>query len=304
MENIVKSLINGNNKYRWEIIQESEKVEIDRKFPQFPLLILTCTDPRIDVHRIFQLNPGDAFVLRNAGNQYTEDVLRSILIAIYEYDIKQIVVLGHLDCGMKKINLDKLRNKLSSQVLKQIGQYSTNFQFALQKFFKPFVDEITNINTQIDRLKMTKAITSDIEIIGMLYDPYTGWVFVEDEFKKYASYGNFMRNYQKLLQNKRMTHIDYLQSIESEIVGTKLTSSTEIIEKQEPIDISEEFSDLRLNKEVVHEIENKDLDQILQKNAEVIKKTMTIISKVQVPKIIVPKIRVYIPKINKYKKEP
>ncbi|MFW9951401.1 MAG: hypothetical protein ACFFKA_14890, partial [Candidatus Thorarchaeota archaeon] len=202
-----------------------------------------------------------------------------------------------------KINLDKLRNKLTSQALKQIGQYSTNFQFALQRFFKPFADEISNINTQVDRLKMTKGIPTDIEIVGMLYDPYTGWVFPEYEFKKYSSYGNFMRNYQKLLQNKRMTHIDFLQSIESEIIGTKLTESNQMVEKQESIDISEEIGDLNLKKEVVREIENKDLNQILQKNAEVIKKTMNIISKVQVPKIFVPKIRVYIPKVNKYKKE-
>lgn len=303
MENIIKSMINGNNRYQWEILQENEKVELHHKPPQYPLLILTCIDSRIDVHRIFQLNTGDAFVLRNAGNQYTEDVLRSILIAIHEYDVKYIVVLGHLDCGMKKIRLNELRNKISDQALKQIGRHSVDYQFALQKFFKPFVDEITNINNQVDRLKMAKEIPTEIKVMGMLYDPFTGWVFLENEFKKYSSYGNFMHNYQKLLQQKRMNHIDFLETIESKIVGPELTESEEIIEKPETIDIVAERGDLNPKKEIVREIEFKDLHQILDKNAEVIRKTMNIISKVQVPKIRIPKIRVYVPKVNKYKKE-
>jgi len=307
MESIIKSMINGNNKYQWEILQENEKVELDHAIPKYPLLILTCMNPRIDIHRIFQLNPGDAFVLRNAGNQYTEDVLRSILIAVLEYNVEYIVVLGHLDCGMKKIHLDELRNKLSNQALKQIGKYSTNYQFALQRFFKPFADEITNINNQVDRLKMAKEIPSVIKVMGMLYDPLTGWVFQENEFKYYSSYRNFMQNYQKLLQKKRMNHIDFLETIESEIVGTEPTESNEFIEKPESVDILddsvEDNKNLNLKTESVSEIKYKNLQQILEKNTEVIKKSMNIVSKVQIPKIYIPKIRIYTPKVNRYKKE-
>ena len=55
-------------------------------------------DPRIDIHRIFQLEPGDVIVLRNAGNIFTQDMIRSLIIAIFKYKIKYIVILGHLDC--------------------------------------------------------------------------------------------------------------------------------------------------------------------------------------------------------------
>jgi len=307
MEDIIKSMINGNNRYQWEILQENQKIGIDHIIPKYPLLILTCMDPRIDVHRIFQLELGDAFVLRNAGNQYTEDALRSILIAVHENNVKYIVVLGHLDCRMKKVRLDKLKYKLNSQTLKQIGQYSTNYQFALQRFFKTFVDEITNIHNQVDRLKMTIGIPSEIKVIGMLYDPSTGWIFPENEFKKYSSYVSFMHNYQKLLQQKRMTHIDFLETIESEIVGTEPLELGDINEKSETVEIldeiAEENEDFNLKAETVTEVEYRDLQQILKKNAEVIEKSMNIVSKIQIPKIFIPKIRVHIPKVNLYKKE-
>jgi carbonic anhydrase len=307
MEDIVKNLINGNNRYQWEILQENERIGIDHRIPKLPFLILTCMNPRLDVHRIFQLEPGDAFVLRNAGNQYTEDVLRSILIAIHEYSVKFIVVLGHLDCGMRKIRLDKLRTKLSPQVLLQIGQSSINYQFAIQRFFKTFADEITNISNQVDRLKKAKGIPSDIKVIGMLYDPSTGWIFPESEFKKYTSYRNFMQNYQKLLRQKRMAHIDYLETIESEIVESKPIELGATIEKPETVEnvneIVEENEDFNLSVKIGTEAEFKEIQSMLEKNAEVIENSMKIVSKVQIPKIFIPKIRVHIPKVNKYKKE-
>jgi carbonic anhydrase len=302
MENIIENLIKGNNRYQWKILQENEKIEPGRKSPHYPLLILTCMDPRIDVHRIFQLNIGDAFVLRNAGNQITEDVFRSILIAVYEYNVKFVVVLGHLDCGMRKLQLEEIRHKLLPIVLKQISQNSTNYHFALQKYFKPFVDEIKNISNQVNRLKMTKGMPPNIQITGMLFDPVTGWIFPENEFKSYLSYEDFMKNYQKILHQKRMNHIDFLETIEGEIVGPELVEFDEITEKPDTIDVSEEDGVLNKKAVVDEESEYIDMKEILEKNAEVIEKTMNIVSKVQVPKIHVPKIKVYIPKINKIKK--
>ena len=95
-DTIIKKLIEGNNKYRLKIMQDQESVEFKGKIPKYPVLILTCMDSRIDIHRIFQLNPGDVFVLRNGGNQYSEDMVRSLLIAIYEYDVQYIIILGYI----------------------------------------------------------------------------------------------------------------------------------------------------------------------------------------------------------------
>ena len=181
MVDMKEILLEGNNRYQWKIIQETEKLENNKK-QKNPLLFLTCMDSRIDVHRIFQLNPGDAFILRNAGNMYTEDVLRSILIAIHEQGVKNIIVLGHLDCVMPKIHLIGLRNKLSKPALAKICRNGTNIQLNLQRFFKIFIDELKNINNQINWLKSAKEIPSFVQIIGLLYDPNSGWVFHPQEF--------------------------------------------------------------------------------------------------------------------------
>ena len=85
-KSIEKMLLEGNMKFQWKLTQDIEKINLEGNIPKYPVLILTCMNPRIDVHRIFQLNPGDVFVLRNAGNICTMDAFRSIILAILEYN--------------------------------------------------------------------------------------------------------------------------------------------------------------------------------------------------------------------------
>ena len=56
IDNIKNIFLNGNHRYRLRILRELEKVEPEEKIPKYPVVVLTCIDPRIDVHRIFQLN--------------------------------------------------------------------------------------------------------------------------------------------------------------------------------------------------------------------------------------------------------
>ncbi|MFX1313899.1 MAG: carbonic anhydrase, partial [Promethearchaeota archaeon] len=176
LDDIKNILIVGNLKYKSKFIQEFEKEQIEDNYPKYPVLILTCMDPRINIHHIFQLNPGDVFILRNAGNIFTSDMMRSILLAIVNYKIKYIIILGHLDCGMKKINLTELRMKLPSKFLSQLSKNNINILSELNSFFVPFSNEIKNLLRQIKNLQTIQDLFPEIEITGMLYDTNTGWV--------------------------------------------------------------------------------------------------------------------------------
>jgi len=177
IKQIEKILLEGNMKFQWKLTQGIEKINLEGKIPKYPVIILTCMDPRIDVHRIFQLNPGDVFILRNAGNNCTMDAFRSMLVTVLEYDIKLIIVLGHSDCGMKKLVLSKLREKVFS-----------NYSMPdMQEFFKPIVDEFSNIRKQVNSLRAIEEIPSYVKITGMIYDVETGWIFENDMIKDVRS---------------------------------------------------------------------------------------------------------------------
>ena len=305
IDEIKQKLIEGNNKYQWKLIQETEKLSSHTKL-RYPTLILTCMDPRIDIHRIFQLEPGDVYVLRNAGNVYTEDILRSILIAVYEYNVKCIIILGHLDCGMKKIHLSKLMNKLSKPAIKKVSRYATNFELSLQMFFKTFIDEIKNVNNQIDRLRSAAELPAFTRIIGMLYDPYSGWIFESEELRKYPFTENFRRDYQNIIKKKKMNLIDYIESIEEDIIGEPLEVSSKInVENSNENNLTElEIIEEQQIDEVI-KVEEDQLNSLKEQEDIIItyQTALQSIQKIRIPTIHTPKINITIPKVYRIKKK-
>ena len=308
-EDLDKIFVEGNKTYLWKNLQEEESNQIEEKIPKHPVLILTCMDPRIDVHRIFQLKPGDVFVLRNAGNVYTEDVFRSVLVAIHKYDIQYIVVLGHLDCGMKKLRLHNLTNKLTDSAIKKIGRSGTNFYLELLKFFKAFTDEIKNIENQVYKFRNAREIPTNIKIMGMLYDPNTGWVFRDEELKRYSKYEDFAKDYRNILQTKKYELIDYIESHQDEIIGESVLQDVERL-----IDIDENRkniypTEITKNQESVISDKLKEIPNetpILNANKIVsrgVRSNLVSIPKIKIPKIFVPKIKVHVPVIYKKSEE-
>ena len=295
--NIVEKLINGNFQFQWKLIKDIENIDIQGKIPKYPVLILTCMDPRIDVHRIFQLEPGDVFVLRNAGNILTVDMIRSILIAIHEYNIKYIVVLGHLDCGMTKITLNRLKLKLLPASHEFICRAGHNPLVELRDFFEPFIDELENIKNQIKELKNFKGFPVDVEITGILYDIDTGWIFDYDMIRELKFIENFGKKYRDLLYMKRLNFVDFLEANENQIVnsGGLITKSGE--------GVKIEFNDVHGPQDP--SINKKAHDNLInQENATyAIEKPLYKFPKIRIPKIILPKIKVNMPNIYKKNKQ-
>ena len=64
------------------------------------LAVLTCMDSRIDPLRLLGLSPGDAKILRNAGGRVTDDVLRTLVLAVYLLGVERIMVVAHTRCRM------------------------------------------------------------------------------------------------------------------------------------------------------------------------------------------------------------
>ncbi len=75
-------------------------------------LFITCSDSRIDPNLITQTDPGDLFVIRNAGNiipafgGQSGSEVATIEFALAGLGVRNIVVCGHSHCGAMKGLLD------------------------------------------------------------------------------------------------------------------------------------------------------------------------------------------------------
>jgi carbonic anhydrase len=62
-------------------------------------VIVGCSDSRVPVEALFDVGPGDVFVVRTAGHVMAEAGYASVRYAVQELGANLVVVLGHEDCG-------------------------------------------------------------------------------------------------------------------------------------------------------------------------------------------------------------
>ncbi len=104
----MEKLIKGLHKFQTEVFPIQKDFFQDLTKGQNPeILFVTCSDSRINPHLVTSADPGDLFVLRNAGSiipLYNTSVgeAATIEFAVCELKVKDIIICGHTHCGAIK----------------------------------------------------------------------------------------------------------------------------------------------------------------------------------------------------------
>lgn len=115
----MKKLIRGLHKFQTEVfpIQKDffEKL-VQGQEPE--ILFITCSDSRINPTLVTSTDPGDLFIVRNAGNIIPPYVVASgeaatIEFAINQLKVEHLIICGHSHCGAldAAINLDSFKDQ-------------------------------------------------------------------------------------------------------------------------------------------------------------------------------------------------
>jgi carbonic anhydrase len=68
------------------------------------LAVVTCMDSRIEPLQMLGLSKGDAKILRNAGARVTDDVLRTLVLAVHLLGVDRVMVVAHTECRMATVS--------------------------------------------------------------------------------------------------------------------------------------------------------------------------------------------------------
>ncbi|MHA1110820.1 MAG: carbonic anhydrase [Promethearchaeota archaeon] len=145
-------------------------------------VVLACVDSRVQVERIFQAKPGEILVLKNAGNMITEDILRSIIVAIFELKAKFFIILGHTRCGMSIIGNEEKIDHLSGELGDTLEKLKGKMGQDPLKWFKFFPKGkwVDNIHLQVNYIReLLSELIDECHmpcIIPALYDLDSGEV--------------------------------------------------------------------------------------------------------------------------------
>lgn len=149
------------------------------KFPDKNIAILTCMDTRLTqlLPNALNLKNGDAKIIKNAGALITHpygSVMRSLIIAIHELQVKDILVIGHYACGMHNLSYDSMVSQIKKSGIEQsvIDQVATEID--LESWLTGFEDSELQIKESINIIKQHPLVPKSINVYGFLIDPTTG----------------------------------------------------------------------------------------------------------------------------------
>ena len=86
---------------------------ITSKYPDKKIAIVTCMDTRLVelLPAALGIRNGDVKIIKNAGGTITnpfDSTMRSLLVAVYELGVNEIMVIGHTRCGVQGMNAEEM----------------------------------------------------------------------------------------------------------------------------------------------------------------------------------------------------
>jgi carbonic anhydrase len=157
------------------------------KFPNRHLAIFTCMDTRLVdfLEPAMGIKRGEVKIIKNAGNTITDpfaSTIRSLLVAIFELGVKEIMIIGHLDCGMSHSNAEDLTKKMlmrgiSADAIKMVEE-------ELKVWLDQFLDPVENVKTTVYKIRSNPLIPKDVPVHGLIFNPDNGVIeIVEDGYQ-------------------------------------------------------------------------------------------------------------------------
>jgi carbonic anhydrase len=128
------------------------------------LAVVTCMDSRIEPLQMLGLSKGDAKILRNAGARVTDDVLRTLVLAVHLLAVDRVMVVAHTDCRMTKVN--------DEQVHAAIRDTSGLDTRSLE--FRTIEDQQETLRCDVQRIRSSPYLPSGLPVLGAVYDVETG----------------------------------------------------------------------------------------------------------------------------------
>ncbi len=153
---------------------------ITNKYPEKKTAIVSCMDTRLTelLPAALGFKNGDAKIIKNAGGVISHpfgSVMRSLLIGIYELDVREILVIGHTDCGARYTDSRKMIEMMKDRGIRQkdidlIKYYGIDFE----SWLGGFKDLDQSIKKSVELIRNHPLVPDEIRVYGLVIDSVTG----------------------------------------------------------------------------------------------------------------------------------
>lgn len=150
------------------------------KYPDRRLAIVTCMDTRL-IHLLpaaLGIKLGEIKIIKNAGGTITnpfDSTMRSLLVAIYELGVNEVMIIGHTECGVQGMNAaDMLHHMRQRGIDEEHISLMRHCGIDLDSWLHGFDDTDCAVLETVDLVRNHPLVPKDINVRGFVIDSYTG----------------------------------------------------------------------------------------------------------------------------------
>ena len=168
-------------KFNREFVERGDyKKFVTDKYPNKKLAVLSCMDTRLTelLPAALGLKNGDAKIIKNAGGLILspyDSAMRSLLVAVYELGVEEIMVVAHTTCGachmsFKEFEYHMLERGVTESTLDTIKHSGID----LDQWLEGFHDTQQSVVNTVATISNHPLLPDDVTVRGFIIDSLTG----------------------------------------------------------------------------------------------------------------------------------
>lgn len=150
------------------------------KYPDKKIAIVTCMDTRLVklLPAALGLRNGDVKMIKNAGGTITnpfDSTMRSLLVAVYELGVEEIMVIGHTNCGVQGMNAEEMLHLMRERGISE--EHITLMRHCgidLDSWLHGFDNGEDAVHETVDLISNHPLMPGDVKVAGYMMDSLTG----------------------------------------------------------------------------------------------------------------------------------
>lgn len=151
------------------------------KYPDKKIAIVTCMDTRLIelLPAALGFRNGDVKIIKNAGATITspfDSTMRSLLIAVYELGVNEVMVIGHTGCGVQGMDANEMLSLMKERgVSEEHINLMQHCGINLKEWLHGFEETDSAISETVDLIKNHPLMPPQgVSVQGFIMDSYTG----------------------------------------------------------------------------------------------------------------------------------
>ena len=168
-------------KFNREFVRRGDYAQFaTSKYPDKHLAIVTCMDTRL-IHLLpaaLGIGLGEVKMIKNAGGTITnpfDSTMRSLLVAVYELGVTEVMIIGHTGCGVQGMNAEEMLSLMRSRgIPDEHISLMRHCGIDLDKWLHGFDDTTEAVAETVDLVRKHPLMPSDVTVAGYVIDSETG----------------------------------------------------------------------------------------------------------------------------------